>query len=79
MATITIDGKEYDTDDLSEEAIAQLQSIRFVDQELARVVANTAALQTARNAYARALQEILGTVEGGEDPVVDLPDDLSFD
>ena len=59
MAKITIDGKEYETDDMSDEAKAQLQSLQFVDNEVAREQAKTAALQTARNAYAQALQKAL--------------------
>ena len=60
MATLTIDDKEYEIDDLSDEAKAQIMAIRFVDQELVRLAANVAALQTARNTYGRALNEILG-------------------
>ena len=59
MPTITIDNIEYDLDGLSEEAKAQLASIQFVDGELARLQAKTATLQTARVAYARALNELL--------------------
>ena len=59
MAKITIDEKEYETDDMSVEAKAQLQSLQFVDNEIAREQMKTAALQTARNAYARALQAAL--------------------
>ena len=59
MANITIDGKEYDTDTLSENAKAQLVSLKFCDGELQRLQAEAAALQTARMAYARALQEEL--------------------
>ena len=59
MPTITIDNKNYDLDALSDEARAQLASIQFVDQELARLQAKSAALQTARIAYARALGELL--------------------
>jgi 23S rRNA U2552 (ribose-2'-O)-methylase RlmE/FtsJ len=62
MAKITIDDKEYETDDMSEEAKAQLQSLQYVDNELQRVQLKTAALQTARNAYAKALQEALEQV-----------------
>jgi hypothetical protein len=61
MATITIDDKEYDTETLSDEAKNQLQSISFVDQELARLNAQAAVLQTARIAYAKALNDALGT------------------
>ena len=56
MAKITIDEKEYETDDMSDEAKAQLQSLQFVDNEIVREQLKTAALRTARNAYAQALQ-----------------------
>ena len=59
MTTITIDDIAYDPDTLSAEAKAQLLSIQFVDQELARLQALAAALQTARIAYAKALGEAL--------------------
>lgn len=59
MPTITIDHIEYDLDTLPEEAKAQLQSIQFVDQELARLQARVAAMQTARNAYVSALRAAL--------------------
>ena len=59
MANITIDNVDYDTDKLSEEAKAQIVSIQYVDQELARLNAQAAALQTARMAYANALKEAL--------------------
>ncbi len=48
MPTITIDNKDYDLDTLSDEAKAQLTSLRFVDSELARLTNQTAVLQTAR-------------------------------
>ena len=59
MTTITIDEKEYETDDMSDEAKAQLQSLQFVDNEIVREQMKAAALQTARNAYAQALQKEL--------------------
>jgi hypothetical protein len=60
MPIIKIDDKDYDTESLSEEAIAQLTSIQFVDQELQRLHAQAAILQTARIAYAKALNDALG-------------------
>ena len=57
--TITIDDKDYDLESLSNEAKAQLASMQFCDQELSRLQAQAAALQTARMAYAKALQELL--------------------
>ena len=59
MTTITIDDIAYDLDTLSADAKAQLLSIQFVDQELARLQAQAAALQTARIAYSKALGEAL--------------------
>ena len=59
MTTITIDNVAYDLDTLSADAKAQLLSIQFVDQELARLQAQAAALQTARIAYSKALGEAL--------------------
>lgn len=59
MANISIDNVNYDTEKLSDEAKAQLVSIQYVDQELARLQAQAAALQTARIAYANALKEAL--------------------
>lgn len=59
MPTVTIDEKEYELDSLSEEAKAQLGMLQFVDTELLRATAQTAVLQTARLAYAKALNEAL--------------------
>jgi hypothetical protein len=61
MAIIKIDGKDYNTDTLSDEAKAQLQNVQFVDQELARLNAQAAVMQTARIAYAKLLNDALGT------------------
>jgi Family of unknown function (DUF6447) len=60
MSIITIDEKEYDTDALSDEAKAQIVSLQFVDQELQRLNAQAAVLQTARVAYSKALSDLLG-------------------
>jgi hypothetical protein len=66
MPTITIDNKPYDLDQLSTEAKAQLTSLQFCDQELARLQAKTAAIQTARIAYAKALQAALPALPAGD-------------
>ena len=60
MPIIKIDDKDYDTDTLSDEAKSQIQSIQFVDQELAKLQAQAAVMQTARIAYAKALNDALG-------------------
>jgi hypothetical protein len=59
MPNITIDGKEYDTDKISDEARNQLISIQFVDKKIQELNLEQAAMQTARNAYAKALSDIL--------------------
>ena len=64
MSHIKIDNVDYDLDSLSAEAKAQLQSIQFVDQELARLQAQVAAMQTARNAYVSALKAALSVATG---------------
>ena len=61
MSTVKIDNRDYDLDTLSNEARAQLQSLQFVDSELARLQAQASVLQTARMAYAKALQAALPT------------------
>jgi len=64
MPEITIDGKKYDTDKLSTETKNQLISIQFVDKKLQEVQLEKAAYQTARNAYAKALSDILQKEQG---------------
>jgi hypothetical protein len=68
MTTLKIDNKEYDIDTLSDECKAQLASIQFVEQELSRLQAQAAALQTAKAAYLQALQKSL-PVMGGSDTI----------
>jgi hypothetical protein len=59
MPTITIDNKDYDTDTLSDSAKAQLTSLQVTDAEIQRLNIQLAIAQTARNAYAKALGELL--------------------
>ena len=59
MPIIKIDNKDYDLDQLSDEAKAQLASLQFVDGELQRLNAQSAILQTARMAYSKALSDAL--------------------
>ena len=59
MPIIKIDDKDYELDALSEEAKVQVASLQFVDAELQRINSQAAVLQTARNAYANALKELL--------------------
>ena len=68
MPNIKIDNKEYDLDTLSDECKAQLASIQFVEQELARLQAQASVLQTAKAAYLQALKASLPVV-GGSDTI----------
>jgi hypothetical protein len=63
---ITIDGKVYDLDTLSEDAKAQIGSIQAVDLKLNELKRDTAFVMTARNAYVQALKKSLGDVIDGE-------------
>jgi len=56
MAKINIDGKEYDTDDLSAEAKDNLTNMRLCDERMNQIKRDAAITQTARNAYAAALK-----------------------
>lgn len=63
MPIISIDNKEYEFESLSEETRAQFVSLQFTDQEIAQLQARLAAMQTARNAYAQALNALLAEKE----------------
>jgi hypothetical protein len=56
MATINIDGKEYDLDSLPENAKSQLIMLQAAENELRQLQQKAAIVQTARNAYAQALK-----------------------
>lgn len=59
MASITIDGREFDLDKLSGEARKQAHNIHVIDVELARLHTQVLIHQTARNAFSIALQQAL--------------------
>ena len=59
MPTIIINGQEYDSETLSDKAKAKLRSIQVVDSKIANLNTEVAIMQTARNAYAKALNELL--------------------
>jgi hypothetical protein len=59
MAKIKINGQDYDTDHLSEDIKSQLTSIRMADVEIKRLNVQLLLAQTARNAFAKGLEERL--------------------
>jgi hypothetical protein len=63
VATLTFDGKEYETENMSETARAQMASIALCDRKMRELQAEMAILQTAKRAYALALKGELNSEE----------------
>ena len=59
MPKVTIDGKEYDTDELSDTINSQLLSLQFAQNELKRLEAQVAVFRTSIAAYSSALKDEL--------------------
>jgi len=73
MTVITINGTEYDTDQLSEKAKEQLASIQACENKVRQLQIDLAIVQTARQAYGLALKGELPegettTAANGEEP-----------
>ena len=62
MSTITIDDIAYAEGDLSDDAKKELASMQVCDQRIAALQTDLAITQTARNAYAAALNSLLPKV-----------------
>ena len=56
MPNITIDGKDYNTDSLSDEAKKQLSNLQFTQSEIMRLQSQLALAKTAQAAYTNALK-----------------------
>lgn len=54
--SVTIDGKEYNLDDLTDNARSQLSNIQFVDNQIQQLNNEWAVADTARIGYSKALQ-----------------------
>ena len=63
---ITIDGVEYNLDDLSDNAKNQLANIQFVDAQLQQLNNEWAVSDTARIGYTNALKAELNKIEISE-------------
>jgi hypothetical protein len=59
MAKVTIDGKEYNTEMLSDDARNNLRNVQYCEQKLTDLKREIALVQTARNAYAQVLKNAL--------------------
>ena len=60
---ITIDGSEYDLNNLSESAKAQVNNIQFVDARIQQLNNELAVSDTARIGYSNALKSELKKIE----------------
>ena len=56
MAAITINGVEYNTENLDEETINNIASLQFVQNEQLRLQAQIAVYKTAEASYAKAVE-----------------------
>ena len=56
MPKITVDGIEYNTEDLSDNGKAQLASLQFLEVQMNKLQSEIAVFQTAKAAYIAALK-----------------------
>lgn len=64
MPKITVDGIDYNTEDLTDNGKAQLASLQFLEVQMNKLQNEIAVFQTAKTAYIAALKaELEKTVE----------------
>ena len=56
MRKIAIDGAEYDIEYLSEDGLAQLESLQFLEAQLKKLETEMGVYQTARATYLQSLK-----------------------
>ena len=56
MPKFTVEGIEYNTEDLTENGKAQLASLQFLEVQMNKLQSEIAVYQTARNSYVAALK-----------------------
>ena len=56
MRKIAIDGAEYDIEYLSEDGLAQLESLQFLESQLKKLESEISVYQTARMTYLQSLK-----------------------
>ena len=66
MPKITVDGIEYNSEDLSDNGKAQLASLQFLEVQLNKIQGEIAVYQTARNSYVAALKAELEKQESAD-------------
>ena len=67
MPNITVDGIEYNTEDLSDNGKAQLASLQFLEVQMQKLNNEIAIFQTAKNAYVAALKAELEKDNGSSE------------
>jgi hypothetical protein len=67
MPKITIDGIEYNTEDLNDNAKAQLASLQFLEAQMSKIKSEIAVYQTAQMSYQKALKAELSKGQDGDD------------
>ena len=63
MPKITVDGVDYNTEDLSDNGKAQLASLQFLEVQMSKLNNEIAVYQTARMSYVAALKGELDKIE----------------
>jgi hypothetical protein len=63
MPKLTVDGTEYDTENLSTNGKAQLASLQFLEVQMQKLKNEIAVYQTARAGYAAALKVELKKID----------------
>lgn len=63
MPKITVDGVEYNSEDLTDNGKAQLASLQFLEVQMSKIKGEIAVYQTARAQYIVALKKALETTE----------------
>lgn len=77
MANIKFDGVEYDIESLAQETRSEFEMLVASEQKMRELQKELAIVQTARNAYARALKDRLGNEKPSVTPAPS--DSLSVD
>lgn len=73
MPKIKLDDLEYNSEDLSDEGMAQLKSLQFLETQLVKLKNEIAVYQTAQATYAAALKAEIE--KNGLKPIEDSEDD----
>ena len=63
MPKITVDGIEYNTEDLTDNGKAQVASLQFLEAQMAKLRSEIAVYETAKRGYIAALKSELDKAE----------------